>query len=393
MTFTDALKGAIRNSLCALGQGSGALNGLLSRAARDPRLGAPGRTAAELIEWYDRAGAGIVRGLCNREPPSQPAPDFSGGQCSGVTYRISFTGETDSSSVSSFVFATGPIGAIQSETTSSGGSTTKSVFVQTGGGRVNLITADASSNPRVSGVSVTRLDGNPDNCGSLPAPLVEDTSLPTRTFPNIPIPYIDNSGNTVNLNVTLLFGFAFFDINAELNVPITVQIGPNKFEANFNLNTGDINFNFGKGNDKNPIPGDDSCCPDYDGGDDNDDDGKDSVDPTPDAERDGDGIRAIGGVVVYLQEIRRGARLTTLGDGSGPLLYVPRYAIVRFLIPFGNNGATAWSEPIDVKSAVQFVDCPVPGGAVGVDIFAVPGVTVASTTLFRKYRGYAPIVD
>lgn len=119
------------------------------------------------------------------EPGNSPGgpgePPYEGGQCPGVAYTISWRVEYEQGGpggpVASFpdaVILTGPITNVFIRPRASSPGTSETVVEHAGGERLGNAQF-TNWNPRLIELSVTRNDGQPDNCGSPDAPLLSPT--------------------------------------------------------------------------------------------------------------------------------------------------------------------------------------------------------------------------
>jgi len=246
-------------------------------------------------------------------------------------------------------------------------------------GRTRTVVAQDGSFPvcpaRITSVRITnivRTDGQPDDCGDFP-PFVPSPESPPPVIP-IPVDYDDTNGDPVSVPVNIQFAIPFVFINGQLNVPFRVSI-PVEFnvpiDGTINLETGDINFNFGGGGGGGgggclPAPPDGFTTP---------------VPPPPPPPGTGIDPIEVPSDDTRLKTIIVGAIVTSeLGDGrvtvidqaSNPDLYIPRVANLQFAIQIG--GSVSWTERVNITSLRQFVPCPWEGGAIDVRITPEPGV-------------------
>lgn len=384
-TYLEALKGAIGSAYRGIVAGNrAAAKGIVSAISGSPTAQTSAsssvlRNTSELAKFL-----GNWAGNQPLQPP--PPPPYSGGQCA-TTYQVNFIGNRNGTPTSSgFQFATGPLGGLVSST--SGGAAT--VSIQSASGNVALFTSDAADNPTVTITSVVRLDGSPDSCGNPPSSDPTDTSQGSRDIVGVPITWTDAGGNPGSGVADIGFGLAYFDVNFDIKVPVTVKIGSVSIPFTFNLTTGDINVNFGGGRSSRTIDPSDCCCDDYGLPDDPNDALPPSVDPAPGVEKDDDGFKVLVGVITTLVDRADVFTPTVVGDENNPLLYVPRLATVRFLCAVNGAGDAAWSEAIDVKSGVQYTQ--VPSGLRAVDFKVLPaaGAVLESIPVYRERQSYAP---
>jgi hypothetical protein len=193
---------------------------------------------APLPRWYGNTICSYV----DRPLPPPPAPPFIGGRCIGVSYRIfcrvelkDDTGEITISEAS--MNAIGAISQIVVATPESGADRRPYLYIQDNEpieprGTVLAIYGNPYVSARLISASVTRRDGQPDNCGNPPAPPLVDVDIDPNDFNQIIT--INNYNFEGDLTDT-----------KDFNVVIpTVNIKPT-FEFDFNL--GGIDFHIDMG--------------------------------------------------------------------------------------------------------------------------------------------------
>lgn len=386
-TFREALADTLRNVYCT------------SMQLADnfwSRVGIPGTPIRAPFRPRSTLG---YRLFCNREPPPLPPPPVSGGQCpTRYNVGVSWTrtavvaGQCSSTSASATVLnVLGPISGLGVDTV---GNLTR-LYVQ---GQSDATRPDgrylafAYENPTPvpcppqftssNITSIVRVDGQPDDCGDLP-PIVPPIPVPNPTIPD-DVEYEDDDGNPINIPVNITFGFPFIFINGTLNVPFRVQISPEfnfDIDGTLNLETGDVNFNFGGtpgGNGCLPKPPDDFAPI----GDEppNPDPGipqPPAVDDDPTDERLKDIIR---GVIVTSSASNPNA--TIINQTANPNLYIPRIGNVQFAIQIRNS--VSWTERVNVTNLRQFIPCPWEGGAIDVRGTPEPGVIMTLTPVIGQ---------
>lgn len=179
----------------------------------------------------------LLDNLCaprNLLPPANTVP-FTGGQCACVSYNISYNVVVNGvPSGPNSATLEGPISTYRDVDTSSGTALAVFGFIagtpQCNGPR--KVGAIGNVNPRTSSltvISVTRVDGNPDNCGSPPARPIQDYPPPNSYTVNAPVTI---GGNTVNAPVTII---------PTVFAPVGI------FRPEFNVDVGGINVNFNLG--------------------------------------------------------------------------------------------------------------------------------------------------
>lgn len=343
----------------------------------------------------------LNRRLCGQEPPTVPAPPFTGGQCPGAFYTVSFTVDlfdtqtgSVNSTVTSSLQAYGPISFFGIENPSRNNSARTSVAIagkdSQGADFFNAIIDGPY--PRfvyqgLRGVSVTRAGGLPDDCGSL-EPVVPPPQ-PGFNQRSGDITYVNNNGNSFTVPIVAAFGYASFNIDAEVTIPVTIDVGGITLDADFNLNTGDIQFFptnniYGdrrrgtKPTDVLPPPGEDT--PDY----------PPTLPPglPPIDEGEPEGESAIVAVLVTVTEFDN-ELVGTLFQSDNPDISIPNFGYVSFLCRVGTIDS-AWSSDIPVKNRRNVIPCPLSWGAIQVKGTPRQGVSWVLTPLYSKKE--APIV-
>lgn len=182
---------------------------------------------------------GLWQSLCSQRPaglpPPPPPPLYLGGQCPGVAYRVIYTSQTTAQHPSGAGYTTtrqvdapGPITNFTYAYRSDGVGYRAELDYQNGH---YLFPQDGGGNGwrELQSVSVTRIDGQPDNCGNIPTPVVRPIVLPPeQRTTNINI--TNNDGSNISLPVSLSFPSASVDFN--LSVPMTINLGGFNFHLN-----------------------------------------------------------------------------------------------------------------------------------------------------------------
>lgn len=312
-------------------------------------------------------------GVLNPDAPQQPAAPtapYSGGQCPGQTYRITYNVRFGSSPdfpvtdqrTSSKTWI-GPIGSVIGPTQS--GDTGAYSWDLThdldnpSGPRRELFASVGSPGftPSISGLSPSTTDGSPDNCGDPPPAPKFDPNSPT---PN-PLPP---------------FSFDPGDGGApETYEPdISIEPGPTGPAIRFRFPDGDYYVDPG-GIDVLPPGIPNPCCPPGDPGPSPDDFAPSPENPDPEPPPPGvpdenpeseEPQVTFVAAIVTLRNINTSATAIPGTDG-GPVIYAPRLASLQFKIEAG-EGNTGWTADIDIKNAQSYVVVPAPQGAVDVKV-------------------------
>lgn len=318
------------------------------------------------------------RTLCDRDAPlpSSP-PQFTGGQCPGVEYDVFFTFDYRGTQGPNCTLSTGSrtrrgLGPVQGVFVTAGDSpnpdrynsvvTTKFADGdQVGPATFTEFECDGYA---ITGVTVTRVDGQPDNCGN-PPPVVPPFPSGGDTI-NIDVTYVNNDGDTV----TELGDFNLFAPIVIAPVTIVAPIRVNLPDVNFNgtivlspefgVELQPPSFRRGPGDTDDPPPDEDPTTS--------------PVTPDDDSDR-----RLIGAITTVTAGIANG-KATQLDGDSGPDLFVPRMGTLSFRVR--TAASLAWSQPLDIKTTTQFH--PAPENVQSLDAVATPnpGYTIAVTLVY-----------
>jgi hypothetical protein len=210
---------------------------------------------------------------------------------------------------------------------------------------------------RFEDVTFTRLDGGPDNCDPPPPP--------TRPEGDGVLDYDDEDGNPISEPYDIVGGAPRYTPDGTVYIPVEFCFAAVCIDVDFNLSTGDVNFNFGG------APGASECCPPLE---DSEDLPPDPDDPPPPADE-----RRLWGVKVNCVVDENVTTATQIGDG-GPVLWVPRLAVVRFAVEVDGN--RSWTVDQPVKTTSQFVPVNVPAVAYDFTVIADPGVTTSVVPVY-----------
>jgi hypothetical protein len=217
---------------------------------------------------------------------------------------------------------------------------------------VNGIANDTLDYNRITSVSFSRIDGLPDNCqpGIPDLPSQPPVILPPLTPPiPTPRPFVI----PIILPPVIL-------INGEVQFNFEINLGEGAIQVGLNLNTGDISFNIGGNNG-------DCCSP-----------GTEPVDPGEEIPGEPPPVppetKVLAGIIVKTKIIGE-IKATEIFSPTGASVFAPRLGLVSF--SFSINGASAWSEDVDLKRLVQWVPVSGPFYASGWDIIPEGGVSVS----------------
>jgi hypothetical protein len=353
MALIDDVRTAVRSGLCGLLNGIEAIDrfGINAGLPEDAPPSFPGSPLGNIVN----NAQGL---LCDRMPQSR-GPSFTGGQCP-TTYTVVHT-RTNTNTSTGFVIdsqdtntsVAGPISSIRITSSASPGQIT--AFGPNGAQIIfSNSAATVISNLRIN--SVTRNDGQPDNC------------LPPTP---IPLPEADRTRPITinNISGTVVFAVPILNVNGDLQVGFTLAVGELNLSGTVQLNTGDIEFNFG-GQPTDPdapeVPTPDVTPPD-------------AEDDDPENEKKANII----GVIVVATEIGTNAA-TEVPMLSMPNLFIPRIANVSFQIRIKNR--SHWTSDLPVKSRNAYIACPGDIDAIDVVCEPQPGWLVSATPV----RGIVP---
>lgn len=377
-TFRDELGNAVRNTICAALAFQENWYNFASRVSPYP-----GATfIANLAREYF---GGAYRMLCNEEPPPEPAPPFTGGQCNSVysivvdIYACVPSGGCGLDPGYGIGSYQGPISSIVGDfLAGSGWGVT--VGTATGPARFNISSAGPSAYTtwRVENAYLTRAGGLPDNCGDPPTPVPPgspDYNVSTDTFT-----YTDNSGVDIDVDINLRFGSPTITPTGQLNIPIRVDIGELgiSFGGNVNMNDGDVTYNFNNQNySRNGTPTPDA----FESPDDTPEVPPSVPEPSfpPSIEDDDDETQRIIRACIVTSSYSNGS-LTQIGQGDNPDIFAPNLGCINFYCAIGSR--VAWTEDIPVKNLRQIIQCPFDGGAIEVKGTPRPGVTWTITPVY-----------
>jgi len=317
--------------------------------------------AAQL--WGNVAGV-----FCNRTPqdiPGENARQFDGGQCDSVLYNLTYdidvfnpnSGQTSPLNVVSGWY--GPLGAVR---VTDGGNGTE-LTARTGPGQPVTTVQDQTYGvgfvvSNIRNVSVSRADGQPDNCGNMPGTIPEydpdNFNYPTT------IDFDDDGGTPVSLPVGIVYAPIQIAPDLSVRAPFTVNINnAAPLVGQINLSTGDINIGVGNG------AGDGVTT--------------EPVELEPGEEPEGDvvvvGVR-LSSVVVN----QRKANINEIGFESASVsAWFPRLGRVYFLYDDELGQSLANAKEYNLLEQSVLTDRP----AKAVEVFARDGVTTTWRLLVR----------
>lgn len=357
-TFVEAMTGFMKSNFCA------ALDVLGDAITLGSEL-VPG--PGPFLNVPNALGALV----CDKPPDNlePPPPPFTGGQCAGVLYNVSMTGQVPPNAPQNFeANIVGPLRYNQdlppvpeNPGCSPGSSWQRFSLAGSSGPTVTWVGCDATFTVN----SVTPLGGAIDNCGDPP--------------PSYPPPgdsyefggdvtYNIDGDTTVTVPVTAVFAPIFVDVDGSLRIPVNVDVGGVQLTGNLevspsftlNLKPGGIKTGPGKPDDPELGPGQPGV-------------------PVPEDEED---VDVIVGVLVFSTLQSDAQNATGFPSVGGPTFLVPRLGSVQFAIKTGNS--IGWTSDLDVKNLECYVPCPAPQGAIAVRVTPIAGVTRTFTPVRGK---------
>lgn len=382
-TFLNELQNAIRSAWCnALNTGYNFLDAL-----PDPIVDSGDVPIA-------RANRALYRMFCNNEPPPSPTPPFTGGQCYVAYYvAVNLHGYLASGGEDPNVSGANPYwitvnGAIQgARVRVSGGRRYAEVVAQASVAHpdgiypVGNFDATYYSNVTAAIASVSRVDGQPDNCGD-PPPVIEPPT-PGYNSPDINFTYTTNNNVDVDISASLTFAPSVLNNYGDVTVPIRISLLSDNtiFGGDINLSTGAINISFGNKNYSPSDRGKPDCydCPDT----------CPPIPPdvptpiTPPSPNDTNPstTKLLRACIVTVTSISESST-TTIFQEDNPDIFAPNLGYVQFLIAVGNR--LAWTGDIAVKNRRHFIACPWEGGALQVRGTPRAGVTWDISPVYTK---------
>lgn len=381
MPFGEYIAEGLKSALCTILQGAEVLEDTF-REVLDPND--PG---------YGYRARLIYSRFCDPSPPPPPRdPPFEGGQCE-FCYSLTVTrtiidsgvpGGDGQDSITQSVFGPISFSGIEEINIAPGVSRFESVFFTHGICNLprsespvrTVITADNADEDAIvtiDNISAVPQSGGPDDCGS-PPPELPPTDPNNRRFP-IDLDFEYNDGTDFFIDGDVFFGFAYFDNDFNLNIPLKFVLENNvRFNANFNFNSGDVNINFGDDYDyPTPLPPEGDYRPDPDSPPpppttvppppdfqppfppNEDPDAEDSEDFDSEEPQENPKIRRMIGVLVDTVVVPTVP--TELNQDVNPDVYVPDIGLVNFAYNIGGT-RLYWGEDIRVKNRRQVIFTP-----------------------------------
>ena len=365
MSVLEAVDDAVTAGFCFV---SGNAEGLLGLAQGLPRvfpIGAAGDVPSLAYDNLRRIRARYCGGDGGEEIP----PPFSGGQCP-TTYLVNLvnTSTTSPFPATGQVFAIGPIRGVQVRPGINPGTIFIDVLANPTAG---FRTGNEGEQWSIS--SVSRVDNQPDDCGS-PPPILPPPSIPSFDI-DIEV------GPSLTIPATIIYAPIQIDVNGTVNIPVTVNLnGEFPFTINGTLEIApEFNFNLDPSEFYPEEPEEPEPNPEPEGDDETTEPEEPEDEPSPD-----DPIIA----VVVSGAIQSQARPSGIFQDEGPDIYAPRLGTVRFGSLIGRQ--VFWSEDIPVKGLRSVVQNPIPWGSQLVAVNAEPGVVLNYSPVRSALPEYPP---
>jgi hypothetical protein len=402
-SWADGIRGAARSGFCfVLRQYANAGVWLFRNITGSGNV-------ADFLGNSSNPYAQFYRWACDVEPPSEfdNSAKYTGGQCP-VVYKVFYTLKqydengallrSDSANGDDRLWGEikRPISA--KFATTPGSQIVVSFYGYGSGyfprasneGESFTTTAPFNANTRsfeITDLSYVRLDGLPDDCGD-PPPVIEPPPGNWNHY-DVDITYNDDNGIDITVPVTFVFGFAFINAKAELNIPFTLQLSPNfNFQGTLNVNTGDVNVDLfpsiqnNSGDTIYNFPGSSATYNinnNYNiDGDRPDEPPNANTDDKPSGTTNGN-KKIIRGVIVTVYGLNS-RKHTLLYQTANPNIYVPNIGFVSFKVNI--DGVECWTTDQPVKMLRHLIECPWVGGAIDVKGTPQPGIQFELTPVY-----------
>lgn len=363
---------AAREILCSAG-GLASLGGGPLGPYQSP--GSGNRMASDL--------GGILEAACPVPPPLPPIPqpEPEKGQCEGILYDVQYTLVrrdrltcADLSDVQGGAVLLGPIKNFRLTTPDVafcefGGEPFIRFEADTGTPSTPTIIQSASGNFRWRSFtidSITRQDGQPDDCGEILPPAPVPRTPIVQPPPSPPIPWVGPPGSPGGDYIfEPVVGPIFVGPDGGINIPVVININdpmvniPISIPVNVSLPDFKPTFNFGgsgggPGGGTEPGPPEGICC----------EPPPPKIRPAPVEDPDEppedppDESSRIVAVLVKSEETGEPVRASRLFTAK-PALLVPRIATVQFELEFDTE--LYLSRETQVKQEMQYVEAPETG--------------------------------
>lgn len=338
--------------------------------------------------------------FCNEEPPGQPDPPFTGGQCEfAYNVSINFTNQgvnfitgctpQDQSTVVNFVL--GPIKGLEVTFEDAPAPFVRTSYLKIVHGVNSELRTVAYSYsgygvcepnfPAYSIVSVVPSGGQPDECGD-PPPGYGNPD-PGYNERDVTITYTTNNGDDVNFTFNFVFAPITVNLNGSLIIPLRIRFGDDNtyFSGDINVEDNSVHVDWNNVNypsDGHETPGNyptPDNLPDYPP------DVPQPISPPSTTDPPTMSTSVIRACIVTVTEDEQ-TSTTIIYQDNNPDIYAPNLGYVQFLIATGNT--TAWTSDIPVKNKRNFIPCSWPAGAIGVRGTPREGVTWSITPIYAS---------
>lgn len=357
LSFSEAAAQAVQGAACSLLALSDEGTQWINSA-----IGADG-------DFGNVAGA-LRKNVCNVSSPTgdygPDDPPFTGGQCPGVEYDVSWVRRTNGAGQQAGTFTDdGPINLIDESFEEPDGEFTIR-YRLVGATSEQVINGGINQQPPRSrytlDVTPVRTDGLADDCGDPVVPIPDYTDYSET----VSITYEDNSETEITEDIDITLGPLIVGIGGILYAPVTVGTGDITLNGTLKL-APEVSVDLfpdglfgGGGNTDNPAPS------------------PGEPDPTP--ETPDDRRRIIGAIVTVTNFDEDIAKVTQVAQGDSPDIFVPRTGNISFYID--TPGGQAWTEPKPLRNIREYVPCPAREGAVDVAVTSGTGFTLAVTPVY-----------
>lgn len=359
LNFSEAAAQAVQGAACSLLALSDEATSWINNA-----IGANGDFA--------NVARALRKNVCNESDPTGDYGGdvpFEGGQCDtnydvrcdgfrffpGGSVRMPFLPRT--------VRIPGPIGGIVTRASTGGNPLNTDWGIQGANGFNYFSTSqDSDTDATFEILSITRPDGQPDDCGDPPGTIAEYNDYSET----VSITYEDNSETEITEDIDITLGPLIIGIGGILYAPVTIGTGDIDINGQIVL-APELSVDLwpdglfgGGGNTDNPAP--------------------DPSEPDPEPTVPDERRRIIGAIVTVTNFDEDIARVTQVAQGDSPDIFVPRTGNVSFYID--TPGGQAWTEPTPLRNVRQYVPCPAREGAVDVAVTEGTGFTLAVTPVY-----------
>jgi hypothetical protein len=374
MGLVEGVKDAVGGVVCAGLGNAGWVAGLLSGA------GLPADGIEQAIHNQIAIG-------CGSAPENLPSvgeqPQFSGGQCEDATYRVEVRNadpQPGQSFISSFYDILGPLSGLEIRKNKNNidvwGMPVKArpEFSQYADGFYGMVAANSVNGLEIE--RIYRLDGQPDDCGDLPAQPPPPISEHDDTLP--PIAYPDKDGNPINLpDLPIKFFKPCINLDG-IRIPFEIDAGFTKICGKAGIGFDIADFDISPNIDIDVCPSQKENLNIPQESIENFFDleliGTDSSDPQLSGQLSSQAEREtpILGVFIRARKVSENVAATIVGGSGagGPALLIPSIGEVIFECQALEEDGfrSGFYEPIAIKNVQAFVPCPWPFGATSVSV-------------------------